>query len=463
LQLAGEASSDPEFLRWREEFPLQLGDVLLHSAYEDGKRKLLDLAHDRGYFEARLLEHVLEVTVAQNSVRVALHLDSGPRYLFGKINFSAVALNKDLLHSYMKFKPGEPYDTELLFELQRALADSDYFEFIEVHAGEETAANGLVPIEVKLRLRPPTRYTFGIGYGTDTGPRIGIGLERRRVNMAGHRLNIESSLSEIQKRLRGVYRIPLLRHPNADFISFSGGWEEENLDTSYRETLTAGAGFTMLLGRWQRTYALTWQKERFHVADQRNSTTMVLPSWSLQRIEADDRMFPHKGWRLGLELRGASEALGSDVSLLQGLVRAKAVYPLLGGRFITRADFGASKTPDFERIPASLRFFAGGDNSVRGYGYKTLGPVNAEGKVVGGRNLLVASGEYEYYFGPMFGAAVFYDAGNAFNSSEYNLKHGAGTGLRWRLPFGVVRLDVARPIKEHKFNWRLHITIGPDL
>lgn len=462
LELDGPAAQDPAFLAWRAAFPLRMGEVLQHAPYERAKRELLQLARDRGYFEARLVQQALEVTLADNSARVVLHLVSGPRHVFGPVRFDAVVLNEELLRRYLTFAPGEPFDAERLFELQRALADSDYFEFIEVRAEPETAAAGQVPVEVRLRLKPPTRYTFGLGYGTDTGPRISLGMEQRRVNRDGHRLNVETTFSEIQSGVRAVYRIPLAR-PSSDFLSFSGGWEREDLDTSTRETLTVGAGLTLMLARWQRTLALTVHNERYTVADQSDVTTLVLPSANWQRVEADDRLFPTQGWRLGAELRGASETLGSDASLLQGILRAKAVLPFAGGRLITRADLGASQTPHFERIPASLRFFAGGDNSIRGYAYKSLGPTNADGEVLGGRHLAVASAEYEYYFGPRFGAALFYDAGNAFDNEDFEVMKGAGAGLRWRLPFGALRLDVASPVHEAKPEWRLHLTVGPDL
>lgn len=462
LEVEGAAGTDPAFIAWREAFPLRVGSVLEHAPYERAKRELLQLARDRGYFGAQLLRQALEVTLADDSARVELHLVSGPRHAFGPIHFDAVGLNEELLRRYLTFDSGEPYDAERLFELQRALADSDYFEFIEVRAEPETAVAGQVPVEVRLRLKPDNRYTFGLGYGTDTGPRVSVGMERRRVNRDGHRFTVETTISEVQSGIRGVYRIPLSR-PTTDFLSFTSGWEREDLDTSTRETITVGAGFTLMLARWQRTLALTVHNESYTVADQEDTTTLVLPSASWLRVEADDRLFPTSGWRLGAELRGASETLGSDASLLQGILRAKAVVPLAGGRLITRVDLGGSQTPDFERIPASLRFFAGGDNSIRGYAYKSLGPTNAAGEVVGGRHLLVMSAEYEYYFGPRFGSAVFYDVGNAFNDDDFVLMKGAGVGLRWRLPFGALRLDVASPVHEAKPEWRLHITVGPDL
>ncbi len=462
VAVQGAAATDPAFTAWREAFPLHLGDVLDHAAYDAAKRDLLQLARDRGYFDARLERHRLAVDVVNNSATVELVMASGPRARFGEPHFDYVALEEPLLRRYLTFTPGDPYDADRLFALQRALADSDYFEFVEVRAAPAPGPDGRVPVDIHLRLRPDNRYTFGLGYGTDTGARASAGMERRRVNKEGHRASLDTSVSQVGASVKASYRIPL-QHPASDFFAFTTGWEREVLDTSTRETLTVGGGLTQQIGAWQRSMALTVQNERYTVADQQAVTTLVLPSIGWQRVEADDRLFPQHGWRLAAELRGASETLGSDASLLQGVLRAKAVAPLWGGRLITRADLGASDTPDFERVPASLRFFAGGDNSVRGYAYKSLGPTDASGQVVGGRHLAVFSAEYDHYFGGRFGAAIFFDAGNAFDNEQFVPQKGAGVGLRWRLPFGALRVDVASPVRADKPDWRLHLTIGPDL
>lgn len=462
LEILGPAAQDPAFVAWRAAFPLKVGSVLNQPLYESAKRELLQLARDRGYFDAHLERHAIEVSLKENSATVALTLASGPRYAFGEPHFDKVALNEALLRRFLTFKPGQPFDIERLFQMQRALADSDYFELAEVIADPKTAAAGQVPVMVHLRLRPENRYTFGLGYGTDTGPRLSVGVERRRVNSAGHRLNVDTSVSQIQSGITATYRIPLDR-PNTDSFAFSTGWQYETLDVSSRETITASAGLSQNIAHWQRTMALTVQNERYTVAGQSDITTLVLPSIGWQRVKADNRLFPQHGWRLSFELRGASETLGSDASLLQAVLRAKAVAPMGGGRLITRADLGAGSTPDFSRIPVSLRFFAGGDNSVRGYAYNSLGPTDAQGKVIGGLNLLVMSAEYDRYFGEHFGAAVFFDAGNAFTGGSLVPAKGAGFGLRWRLPFGVIRVDIASPVRHAKPDWRLHITLGPDL
>jgi len=133
------------------------------------------------------------------------------------------------------------------------------------------------------------------------------------------------------------------------------------------------------------------------------------------------------------------------------------------GRFIVRGTLGATSVDDFARLPPELRFFAGGDRSIRGYEYQEIGPRNARALVIGGEYLAVASAEYEHYFLENWGGAVFVDAGDAF-TDEFDLKLGVGVGVRWRSPVGLVRLDLGVPISDaFESGVQLHLVIGPDL
>jgi translocation and assembly module TamA len=120
---------------------------------------------------------------------------------------------------------------------------------------------------------------------------------------------------------------------------------------------------------------------------------------------------------------------------------------------------------DFDALPPDLRFFAGGDRSIRGFDYQNIGEVNANGLIIGGEYLAVASGEYEYYFTEDWGAAVFVDLGDAFKD-HFSLNVGAGVGLRWKSPLGPIRVDVGFPVETElplQNSWRLHVLLGPDL
>ena len=137
--------------------------------------------------------------------------------------------------------------------------------------------------------------------------------------------------------------------------------------------------------------------------------------------------------------------------------------PVSSWRLLGRARFGATLINDIEDIPPSLRFYAGGDNSIRGYAYKSIGPTNSDGDVVGGKYLTVESVEAERLIGKYFGVAAFWDVGTATNDLSLDFHQGAGTGLRVRLPFGSIKLDVASAITESGYPLRVHFSVGGDL
>lgn len=462
VSVVGEGANEPYFIAWQNNFPLRRGDILLHETYEDAKRELQRLARDKGYLKAQLLRREIRVSVAQRSAAIELQLETGPRYRYGEIRSSETLLDDSFVRRYITIRSGDYYDADRLLEMQRHLADSDYFQRADVIPLIDEAVDDTVPIDVRLEMRKRTRYSIGAGYATDTGPRGTVGVERRYVTSTGHRFGADLTASPVRTTLTARYRIPLGK-PATDSFNITGGWEEETLDTSYRETISAGVAQTRQLAFWQQTVGLAYETERFEIADTRGETALLIPSVRWQRLLTDNRIFPGKGWRVALGLKGASEEIVSDTSFLQVDVRGKLILPLLGGRFITRADLGGSIVPQFQELPVSQRFFAGGDFSVRGYAFNSLGPVNDSGEVVGGKHLIVTSAEYDYYLGKRFGVATFIDAGNAFDFSDFELYKGAGAGLRWRFPFGLLRIDGARALDDPDRRWRLHISLGPDL
>jgi translocation and assembly module TamA len=210
--------------------------------------------------------------------------------------------------------------------------------------------------------------------------------------------------------------------------------------------------------------SLTFQQEDFTIGLTDENTALLMPGVNVQRVWGRERLIATRGARLQLDLKGAQEGLLSDASFVQGQVDAKLILPLgERQRLISRGTLGAIYTDDFERLPPSIRYFAGGDQSVRGYDYNRLGPRDASGEVIGGRYLVVGSLELERHIRGNWRAALFYDTGNALDGWNESLEQGAGIGLRWETPIGLVRLDVATALSEDGRPWRLHLTVGPDL
>jgi translocation and assembly module TamA len=190
-----------------------------------------------------------------------------------------------------------------------------------------------------------------------------------------------------------------------------------------------------------------------------------MPGIAFDRGYSDELLRPNRGYRLAFELRGAHDGLLSTASLLQVRASARGLVRLGdAGRLLGRASIGVTGFAAIDELPASLRFFAGGDRSVRGYAYKSLGPLDDSGEVEGGRHMLTASIEYEHpVVGDDWWLAGFVDAGNAFNSDQVNVKVGYGGGLRWYSPIGRIRLDIAFPSDREDDDWRIHFGLGTDL
>ncbi|MFA6687449.1 MAG: BamA/TamA family outer membrane protein [Desulfuromonas sp.] len=165
-----------------------------------------------------------------------------------------------------------------------------------------------------------------------------------------------------------------------------------------------------------------------------------------------------------LDIHGGVKSPLTETTFLRTSINVRSVLPVARrGRVLVRGELGTIQTDAFSDLPPSQRFFAGGDQSVRGYGFQELSPKNQDGDAIGGEHLAVASIEADYLVYKNFGVATFFDIGNAGSKILSDLKRGVGIGLRYRSVFGMLRLDVARPLDDSTNSLRVHISIGADL
>ena len=450
-------------------FSPQKGQRLDHASYERSKAAIHASLFSVGYLDAELATHRVEVERASNTAKIELEWKLGPRYRFADTNFEGGQFGDDFMQRFIPWDVGDYYSQDKLLELQQRLFDANYFAISQVQPDTEHAAEGKVPIAVTLAPAKRTVYTAGLFIGTDTGVGVRGGIERRWVNRRGHKLKFETILAQRLKTLSTLYQVPL-PGPDNHSLNFGITYRDENTKTSESKTLRLAANDSRIWHGWTRTIGLQFLTGDFKVADEKGSTTLLYPEVSLTRKRADDFNFPRKGWSLTLAARAGQKGLLSDTSFAQVTADAKWIHGLGdNGRFIGRGSAGYTQVGDFDKLPPELRFFAGGDRSIRGYTFQTIGPRrltddNTEPKVIGGDRLLVGSAEYEYYFTPTWGAAAFVDAGDAFMGNDFDLKVGAGLGVRWRSPVGLVRVDLGTPIgDEFASGVELHVIIGPDL
>ncbi len=399
VRVEGEAAADPAFTRYLDKLPVSPGDTLNHGAYENIKTGLSQRARTRGYFDARFRERSLRVKTRDNTAAIKLVYDSGPRYRFGSVNFADARLDEAFLRRFMPFSEGDHYDAEKLIDFQRTLTNSQYFNRVNVDQSPSGPDDQRVDILVELTARKRYQSHFSVGASTDTGPRVGFGFSDRRVNARGHTYDLSSQWSPVESNAAFQYKIPGAV-PASEHITFGAGLQEQDTDSADSTSYHLEATRVTVKGKWMQTLRLRFLHERYEIAGDREQSILLMPGIGWSRSHSNDPRYPTRGWRINASLRGAVEGLLSDTSMTQVSVEGKLILPLFNGRLITRVSGGATAVDDFARLPASVRFYAGGDNSVRGFDYESLGPENEEGEVLGGKHLLAGSVEYDY---PVFG------------------------------------------------------------
>lgn len=463
ISLTGSGQQDSALLALISNSPVQENTRLMHNDYDNLRDSLARTASARGYLHYQWQRHQIAVDPDNHQATVFLAMDTGERYRFGNISIEQDSLKPEFVRRYLPFNTGDYWDTQLLLKSQQALLGSGYYNTSRLERGapdEQTLSQ-----DVTLHLTPKRRFAYlaGVGVSTDTGPRLRLGVEDRYLTGSGHRWRAESEISAIRFGSSASYEIPLA-DPLKDRLVFTTSYSEEDNDAVENRQLRLGVN---LISEWDNgwvfTRSLDYEQETFELGAQKDTTYMLLPGVQLQKIRADHSINPRKGWKLGGSLRGSHPSISNIARFAQGRTWAKGIVPLHKGRAIARFDLGYTQVAAIENLPASVRFFAGGDSSIRGFRYSSLGPLDNNGDVIGGRHLAVGSLEFDYPIVGNWHAAVFTDMGNAFEDfDDFETRYAAGLGLRWRSPLGPIRVDVARPV-DGDLNWRLHLSMGPDL
>jgi len=465
------SGSDERFMREAlARSQLRTGERLSHLAYDQLKGDLLRAALGNGYLDAGFTRAELLVDPAARTARAHVTLETGERYRFGPTIIEQSSLREELVRRYLRYEEGDWYNAEALLRTQFALDDSQYFSVVEVLPQERDRQKKIAPVRISSEPNRRNLYTIAVGYGTDTGARGTLGWEDRRFNRAGHRVRAQLRISDIESSAGVAYIIPW-KDPALEKLSFElRGFTEQHADVE-----TTGAtfkvGLTQVRGNWQRVLSVTADKTDDKVTTlsgdstlvDRNRTLLLVPGITYARLPPDFlgvNAIP-KGFQV--ELLASTTSLGSDTNFTRIVVSDERRIRLADKwRLQLRGEIGASAVGDFQELPADYRFFAGGDRSVRGYGYEELSPVDADGNKIGGRHLITASVELQRDLPKNLVGAVFMDAGNAVNKFGDPLEYSVGIGLRYRLPFLSIGLDVAQSISERDRSPRVHINFTPE-
>jgi translocation and assembly module TamA len=464
VRLSGEGAAEPQLLAVIAASPIREGRRLRHQEHDRLRNSLQSTAAMLGYLDARLDERRLEVDPAEHTARVILHLETGKRYSFGTVVVEQDILDAGLIQRIILIREGDPFDANRLLQAQYRLTDSLYFASVFVETGQPDPETRTVPVNIETRPTRRQRIRTGIGYATDTRLRGTIGIDWRRLNEAGHSAGTELRLSRTLSEISGRYRIPI-GDPLNERLLFRGGLTQEDLGDLESQRTTVGVShLTMRGGGWQRTLFADILDERTRQPTEPDFTeTLIVPGIGMEKRIADDLLFPRRGYRMRGEVRGSHSALGASTNFLRMDFEVNRVDSIgANWRFFSRSRLGIGLLDEFGTLPASQRFFAGGDQSVRGYRFNTLGPTDDQGNTIGGRHLVYGSLEAERRVWGRVALAAFVDAGNALDRFGDGLEASVGFGVNVHTPIGTLRVSLARSVTESK-SAVFHLSVQPDL
>ncbi|MGH8298678.1 MAG: autotransporter assembly complex protein TamA [Steroidobacteraceae bacterium] len=518
VRVAGPGATSPLFTRITYSLPFHAGERLNQAKYDTVKGNLLQTAATYGYLDATLTHHELQVNPGAHTASIALELDTGVRYTFGATTIEQHAVNERLVRRYLRYRQGQPFDLTEVLRTQFALDDTEYFADLEVLPGTPDRVHHTVPISIRAKPSRPNVYSIAGGYESDTGARGILSWQDRRVNSYGNKMSVDLEAAQVTKySLQSRYVIPI-GDPAVENLTLFGTAVQQQLADVDARTISIGPSITRVMGDWQTvwfvngvhstgTVGTTWpgalNSSKECQAGLLTGTTcdanvtigiptsdMLVPGVDLASVPKGylgEPMFEHGFFA---EIRGSQGAFGSKANFLQIHLELERVFKLAPKwHLLLRDEFGATAASHFDEMPPAMRFYAGGEGSVRGFEYNGLSPTQkyclsgssqicAEAQA-GGKDVITGTVEFDRDLPRNFGLAFFFDYGNAFNHfgtqkrdvyddeqivqiKEPFLQYGAGIGFLFRLPVLTLGIDVGQPLSQSG-SPRLYINFSPKL
>ena len=467
----------------RQRWSLPVGARFRQEDWEAAKRGLLREVSQTRFPRARLVETSATVDPEERRALLRVVIDSGPEMRFGELRIRGLKrYPREVITNLNKINPGDQYSEAALTALQSRLQDTGYFSSVEVSADMRQVLNAelqelkegdddadanpatpepptgptVLPVLVRVVENKRKNVEVGVGFSTDTGARVQASYDD--LNVLGKRM--KSDLIYEQKRQTARVDFFWPTTPKGYNDSVGAGVERNDVRGEITTLATVAARRQWGSPLLERSLTLEALVEKREVPPSEPTTTRSLPlTYAITKRKLDSLIQPTNGYVLQGQLGGALLPILTDEKFLRLYLRSQMFKPLgEAGTLVLRGEFGAVAAKEKLGVPSTFLFRAGGDQSVRGYGYRELG-VRENDAIVGGKYLLTASAEYQYFFRPPWGVAVFYDVGNAADKvGDLKPKSGFGVGARWRSPVGPINVDLAYGHAVKKA--RLHFSLG---
>ncbi|MET3476809.1 translocation and assembly module TamA [Variovorax sp. 1126] len=477
ISYAGPIADDPAAESQRDTirtaWALRAGQPFTQQAWDDAKTTALRSLTARRFPTGSIAISRAEVDADRSEARLSVTYQSGPAYKFGPLVLRGIQrYDPDGARRIARLPSGQDYDQQKLLDAQQRLASSGYYDSVFLTLDTDSGNPLAAPVIAQLREAPLQKVVLGVGFTTDNGPRLSIDHIHNQVPLLGwravSRLSVDNDIKSLSTELKAI-------PDDHGWRWFAGAELKSEQSGSY--VVDSGrlrGGRSKSGDHIDRSYFLQYDYAQNRGINAPPSASAVTANWGWTGRYFDDNSAPSRGYGLALEVAAGYTLTGEQVPFTRTYARWLGVLPLGSAedkelrarrsRLQLRVEAGAVSAKDSAQIPSTLMFLTGGDTTVRGYSYKQIGTVRADGTTVAGRYLGVASVEWQRPFVynnklTEWESVVFVDAGAvADKPGELKPKVGVGVGARWRSPVGPVQADLAYGVDSKKF--RLHFRLG---
>ncbi|KVQ36550.1 autotransporter assembly complex protein TamA [Burkholderia ubonensis] len=441
-------------------FSLKTGEPFTQAGWDAAKGAALRQLQSRRYLGAKITASEARIDPRTQRATLAVTFDSGPTFTIGKVDVEGVRRYPEkIVTNVNPLSEGEIYDVQRITELQRQLQNTPYYASVAIDVGNDTEKPDQTPVHVKVSEYPYNSVRGGVGYATDTGPHIQGAYTYLDTFGAAWPLTVSGRLDQIQQY--GQVQLSMPPGPRAWTNSVLASYTNTDVSDTRIYSARVGVQRTRTGQYIDYAYSLMFYQDRLkqNGAGPTMSRALV-PQWAWTRRNVDDPLFPRSGNLIHAEAGFAIKNVLTDQTFIRGYARGQQYVPI-GKRdlFVFRAELGGVFTSGSSTgVPASLLFRAGGSNSVRGYGYQSIGN-SVAGSVLPTKYLTTGTAEYQHWFNRDWGAATFFDVGTATDAwGEKVFYKGVGVGARWRSPVGPINVDLAYGLRNHSV--RPYLTLG---
>jgi len=471
--IADDAAAESQRDSIRTAWALRAGQPFTQQAWDEAKTTALRSLTAKRFPTGSIEISRAEVDADRSEARLSVTYQSGPAYKFGPLVLRGIQrYDPDGARRIARLPSGQDYDQQKLLDAQQRLASSGYYDSVFLTLDTESGNPLAAPVIAQLREAPLQKVVLGVGFTTDNGPRLSIDHIHNQVPLLGwravSRLSVDNDIKSLSTELKAI-------PDDRGWRWFSGAELKSEQSGSY--VVDSGrlrGGRSKSGDHIDRSYFLQYDYAQNRGTNAPPSASAVTANWGWTGRYFDDNAAPSRGYGLALEVAAGYTLTGEQVPFTRTYARWLGVLPLGSAedkelrarrsRLQLRVEAGAVSAKDSAQIPSTLMFLTGGDTTVRGYSYKQIGTVRADGTIVAGRYLGVASVEWQRPFVynnklTEWESVVFVDAGAvADKPGELKPKVGVGVGARWRSPVGPVQADLAYGVDSKKF--RLHFRLG---